>query len=119
MPGGAGARIGAEAVLRGAQAVPVRGDLRLGRRARGEGLGGLLLGAGAAAIAAYQARPLAIVVAGARMRISPHGRAPEVTAVETGTAVRPSRRDGGWVLVQGPGARAGWLPVAALATVSE
>ena len=80
---------------------------------------GLVLGAAAAAIAGYQARPLAIVVAGGRMRLSPHGRAPDVTAVEAGTAVRPSRRDGGWVLVQGPGGRAGWLPVAALATVSE
>jgi len=33
--------------------------------------------------------------------------------------VRPARRNGGWVMVQGPGGRAGWLPASALATVSE
>ena len=81
--------------------------------------GALLLGAGAGIIAAYQARPLAVVVAGGRLRVSPHGRAPEVVAVEPGTAVRPTRRQGAWALVQAPGGRAGWLPVGALVTVSE
>jgi hypothetical protein len=81
--------------------------------------GALVLGAGAGVIAAYQARPLAVVVAGGRLRVSPHGRAPEVVAVEPGTAVRPTRRQGAWALVQAPGGRAGWLPVGALVTVSE
>ncbi len=81
--------------------------------------GALVLGAAAGAIAAYQARPLAVVVAGGRLRVSPHGRAPEVVAVEPGTAVRPTRRQGAWALVQAPGGRAGWLPVGALVTVSE
>jgi hypothetical protein len=79
----------------------------------------LLLGAGAGAIALHHARPLAVVVTGDRMRVSPHGRAPDVVPVEPGTAVRPTKRSGGWLLVQGPGGRAGWLPQHALVTVSE
>lgn len=81
--------------------------------------GALVLAAGATAVAVHYRRPLAIVVNGERMRLSPHGRAPEVAAIEPGTAVRPSRRIPGWAMVQGPGGRGGWLPEAALVSVSE
>jgi len=80
---------------------------------------GVACGVVAVGIAAYYARPLAVVAASGPLRLSPHERAPEVSAIELGATVRPTRRVPGWVLVQGPSGRAGWLQASALAVVSE
>jgi hypothetical protein len=80
---------------------------------------GLACGVAAIGTAAYYARPLAVVAAGGPLKLSPHGRAPDVAPIELGATVRPTRRVPGWVLVQGPSGRAGWLEASALAVVSE
>jgi hypothetical protein len=80
---------------------------------------GLALGAGAAGLAYFQARPLAILVAPEPLRLSPHGRAPEVASLTPGAAVVPGRRSGDWWLVQGSGGRIGWLPAGALALIGD
>lgn len=80
---------------------------------------GLALGAGAAGLAWHEARPLAILVAPEPLRLSPHGRAPEVASLAPGAAVVPDRRAGDWWLVQASGGRTGWLPASALATIGD
>ena len=82
-------------------------------------LAGGVLGAGALALHLQYARPLAIVADAGPMRISPHGRAPEVAVLQRGAVVRPVRREGRWVLVESPEAVSGWVPGEALASVSE
>jgi len=93
----------------------------LRRRTRGLVLigHGLALGVLAVAVASYYARPLAVVAAPEALRLSPHERAPEVARIESGATVRPTRRVPGWVLVEGPAGRAGWIESSALAVVSE
>lgn len=111
--------LGALALWLAGWAIMLASRPRVRTRAAALIAGSLVLGAASAAIAAYQARPLAIVVARDRLRVSPHGRAPEVAPVEPGSAVRPTRHDGSWVLVQATGGRGGWLPDDALVVVSE
>ena len=82
-------------------------------------LGGGVIGAAGLALHLDQRRPLAIVSDAGPMRLSPHGRAPEVAVLGSGAAVRPQRRQGRWVLVQGPDGRGGWMPGEALAWVRE
>jgi hypothetical protein len=80
---------------------------------------GLALGSGAGGLAWRQARPLAILTAPEPLRLSPHGRAPEVTSMAPGAAVIPDRRDGDWWLVQAAGGRIGWLPASALEPIGD
>ena len=80
--------------------------------------GGVLGAAGLALHLDYR-RPLAVVADPGPMRLSPHGRAPEVAAVASGAIVRPQRRQGRWVLVEGPEGRSGWMAGEALASVRE
>jgi hypothetical protein len=62
-------------------------------------------------------RPLGIVLDPTTLRVSPHGRAPELGPLESGGAVRILRRDGGWVLVRALGSREGWIASNAIAVI--
>jgi hypothetical protein len=82
----------------------------------------LLVFAGGAVLAGLGLRawyrvPLALVLDDAPLRVSPHGRAPALSPLEGGSAVRIVRHAHGWVLVRGPGGREGWLPDEAVAAV--
>jgi hypothetical protein len=82
----------------------------------------LLVFAGGAVLAGLGLRawyrvPLAVVLDDAPLRVSPHGRAPALSPLEGGSAVRILRHVQGWVLVRAPGAREGWLPDEAVAAV--
>ena len=72
---------------------------------------------GGLALRAWYRVPLAIVLDPATLRLSPHGRAPTISPVEAGSAVRLVRRGPGWVLVRAPDGREGWLPDAAVAAI--
>ena len=61
--------------------------------------------------------PLGVVLDRATLRLSPHGLAPTVASLESGSAVRILRRSSGWVMVQAPGAQRGWLADGAVAAV--
>jgi hypothetical protein len=61
--------------------------------------------------------PLAVVLDRSTLRLSPHGLAPSVSVLESGSAVRVVRRSPGWVMVQAPGSQRGWLADAAVAAV--
>jgi tetratricopeptide (TPR) repeat protein len=61
--------------------------------------------------------PLAVVLDRTTLRLSPHGLAPTVAALESGSAVRILRRSPGWVMVQAPGSQRGWLADEAVAAV--
>jgi hypothetical protein len=78
--------------------------------------GGLAVGGGLTLRAWYR-RPLAIVLDPATLRLSPHGRAPALGPVESGSAVRLVGHSPGWVLVRAAGDREGWVPDAAVAAV--
>ena len=80
---------------------------------------GILLGIAAFGIEYRYRHPLAVAVLAEPLRMSPHERADEVGPVETGTALRPVRRDGNWVLAEAAPGRLGWLPADALVYVSE
>ena len=67
---------------------------------------------------AWYRRPLAIVLDPVTLRLSPHGRAPALGPVESGSAVRVVGRTPGWVLVRAAGDREGWVPDAAVAAVA-
>jgi hypothetical protein len=69
------------------------------------------------ALRAWYRQPLGIVLDPATLRVSPHGRAPELGPVHTGAAVRILRRDRGWVLVRAAGSREGWIASDAIAAV--
>ena len=71
---------------------------------------------GAVALAAWNSRPIAVVLDQTTLRISPHGRAPAVGPIEAGAAVRMRRSERGWVLVRA-GAREGWVPSEAIAAI--
>jgi hypothetical protein len=82
----------------------------------------LLVFAGAAALAgfglqAWYRRPIAIVLDQTSLRLSPHGRAPALGALEAGGAVQILRRDRGWVLVRTGAAREGWVSSDAIAAI--
>ena len=96
---------------------------RNGRRARLRHLAllgaGVVLGIAALGIELRYRRPLAVAVAPQPLRVSPHERAEEVGPTEAGTALRPVRRAGNWVLAEAAAGRLGWLPADALVFVSE
>ncbi|HEU4681156.1 MAG TPA: SH3 domain-containing protein, partial [Gemmatimonadales bacterium] len=69
------------------------------------------------ALGAWYRRPLGIVLNPATLRVSPHGRAPELGPLDSGSAVRMLRRDRGWVLVRAAGSREGWVASDAIAAV--
>jgi hypothetical protein len=82
----------------------------------------LLVFAGSAVLAGLGLRawyrvPLALVLDDVPLRVSPHGRAPALSPLEGGSAVRIVRHAQGWVLVRAPGEREGWLPDEAVAAV--
>ncbi len=79
----------------------------------------LVLGGAAFALRDWYARPLAVMTVSSPLRLSPHGRAPEVGPLAAAAAVRPLRSDRGWWLVLGPDGREGWVPAGALAVISE
>ena len=68
-------------------------------------------------LSAWYRVPLAVVLDDAALRVSPHGRAPVLSPLEGGSAVRIVGHAQGWVLVRAPGAREGWLPDEAVAAV--
>ncbi|MBA3317479.1 MAG: BatD family protein [Gemmatimonadales bacterium] len=61
--------------------------------------------------------PLAIVLERTTLRLSPHGLAPPVIPLESGSAVRILRQSPGWVMVEAPGEQRGWLADGAVAAV--
>jgi hypothetical protein len=69
------------------------------------------------ALRAWYRRPLGIVLDPVTLRVSPHGRAPELGPLDTGAAVRMLRHDRGWVLVRAAGSREGWVASDAIAAV--
>jgi hypothetical protein len=78
--------------------------------------GALAVGAGLGLRAWYR-RPVAVMLERSAIRLSPHGLAPIVLPVESGTMVRVLRRSPGWLLVRAPGAQDGWVPDEAVAAV--
>jgi hypothetical protein len=82
----------------------------------------LLVFAGSAVLAglglrAWYRAPLALVLDDIPLRVSPHGRAPALSPLEGGSAVRIVRHAQGWLLVRAPGGHEGWLPDEAVAAV--
>jgi hypothetical protein len=82
----------------------------------------LLVFSGAAVLAglglrAWLREPLAIVLERTTLRLSPHGLAPTVSSLDSGSAVHILRHAPGWVMVEAPGAQRGWLAGAAVAAV--
>ena len=69
------------------------------------------------ALRAWYRRPLGIVLDQTIMRVSPHGRAPELGPLDSGGAVRILRHDRGWILVRAAGDREGWVSADAIAAV--
>lgn len=82
-------------------------------------LASAVVGAGAGLAAREQARPLAIVLQPTELRRSPHHRAPGITPLEPGAAVRPLRREGSWTLAEAPDERLGWLPMGTLSVIER
>jgi hypothetical protein len=84
----------------------------------------LLVFAGAAVLAGLALRswlrePLGVVLDRSTLRLSPHGLAPSLAPLESGSAVRILRRSPGWVMVEAPGAQRGWLADGAVAAVGS
>jgi hypothetical protein len=75
---------------------------------------GLLAGL---ALRSWLREPLAVVLDRATLRLSPHGLAPSLAVLESGSAVRILRRSPGWVMVEAPGSQHGWLADEAVAAV--
>jgi hypothetical protein len=71
---------------------------------------GTVTGGAALALRARESRPVAIVLSGTPLQLSPHERAPTIAPLEAGTAVLPVREHAGWTMVNGPGGRLGWVP---------
>lgn len=69
------------------------------------------------ALRAWYRQPLGIILDQTTMRVSPHGRAPELGQVDSGAAVRILRRSRGWVLVHAAGEREGWVASDAIAAI--
>jgi hypothetical protein len=90
-----------------------------GRRRRELGIGcvalAALLGAGALASRLREQRPLAVLIGGTPLQLSPHERAPTVAPLDAGTALFVLRRAAGWSMVDAPGGRLGWVPSDSLA----
>jgi cytochrome c-type biogenesis protein CcmH/NrfG len=81
----------------------------------------LVFGAGTViagySLRAWYRRPLGIVLDQTTMRVSPHGRAPELGPLESGGAVRILRSNRAWLLVRAGGAREGWVVSDAIASI--
>ncbi|HET9151494.1 MAG TPA: BatD family protein [Gemmatimonadales bacterium] len=77
-----------------------------------------LAGAAALVVAQRYGRPLAIVTSEVPLRLSPHGRAPEVLTPTPGASVLPGTARAGWWLVDA-GGRVGWLPDEAMVRVDR
>ncbi|HJP56046.1 MAG TPA: BatD family protein [Gemmatimonadales bacterium] len=97
----------------------VRGRGRIRARVVGLLTAALVLGSAAFALADWYREPLAIVADAGPLRLSPHGRAPEVAQLAAGTAVRPLREAGGWWLVNAAEGRTGWVPAGAITPVHD
>ena len=69
------------------------------------------------ALRTWLREPVAVVVQRATLRVSPHGLAPAVSALEAGSAIRIIRHAPGWVMVEAPGSQRGWLVDEAVAPV--
>lgn len=80
---------------------------------------GIIVGAVSWGMARSEAVPLAVVRAAGPVRVSPYGSAPPSRSLPVGTAVRPERRRGGWVLVRAATGDEGWIPADALAPVVD
>lgn len=80
--------------------------------------GSVVVGSAGAIVAARYDRPVGIVVADTPLRVSPHGRAPELGPLDAAESVRLRRQQDGWWLVDVAG-RSGWLPSALIARVDE
>jgi uncharacterized protein YraI len=78
----------------------------------------LLVAAAAGVVATRYDRAVGIVLADAPMRLSPHGRAPEVSNLTAAQSVRLERQQGGWWLVNAAG-KSGWLPAPMVARIDE
>jgi hypothetical protein len=78
---------------------------------------GALAVAAGLGLRAWYRRPVAVVLERSTIRLSPHGLAPIVLPLESGTMVRVLRRSPGWLLVRAPGAQDGWVPDEAVAAV--
>jgi hypothetical protein len=63
--------------------------------------------------------PLAVVLNRSTLRLSPHGLAPSIAELESGSAVRIIRRSPGWVMVEAPGTQRGWLADEAVTAVGS
>ena len=91
----------------------------------GRGRWWMLVGAGAIAAAAgwgmarSDAAPLGVIRTEGPARVSPYGSAPPSRALPVGTAVRPERRRGGWLLVRAATGEEGWIPDEAIAPVVD
>ena len=82
----------------------------------------LLLFAAATTIAGlglrvWYRRPLGIVLDQTMLRVSPHGRAPELGPLDSGGAVQILRSNPGWTLVRAAGSREGWVASDAIAAI--
>jgi hypothetical protein len=71
------------------------------------------------ALRQWLGEPLGVVLDRSTLRLSPHGLAPSLAALESGSAVRIVRRSPGWVMVEAPGSQRGWLPDEAVAAVGS
>jgi hypothetical protein len=80
--------------------------------------GGVVLGVVAAVVVSRYGRPVGIVTRDEPVRLSPHGRAPEVVTLPATSSVMLRREEDGWWLVDHAG-RAGWLPASAIERVDE
>jgi tetratricopeptide (TPR) repeat protein len=69
------------------------------------------------ALRTWLREPLAIVLERTTLRLSPHGLAPTVASLESGSSVRIIRHSPGWVMVEAPGTQRGWLADEAVAAV--
>jgi hypothetical protein len=69
------------------------------------------------ALRTWLREPLAVVLDRSTLRLSPHGLAPAVVPLESGSAVRILRQSPGWVMVEAPGSQRGWLADEAVAAV--
>jgi hypothetical protein len=69
------------------------------------------------ALRSWLRAPLGVVLDRSTLRLSPHGLAPSLAPLESGSAVRIIRRSPGWVMVEAPGSQRGWLTDGAVAAV--
>jgi hypothetical protein len=69
----------------------------------------VLVGAAALALRWRSREPLAIATAKLSLQLSPHERAPAVAPLEPGTALHVLRTAPGWIMVDAPGDRLGWV----------